>query len=52
MAKKQKIKNNIIVTESYKIEVEDWEVNYRFGINTAPKDLIEGVYWAWSKLFS
>jgi len=45
MAQKRKIKTNIPITESYEIEVEDWEVNYHFGMNIAPKDLIEGVYW-------
>ena len=50
MAKKGKIKKKKPQNESYAIEVEDWEVDYRFGLNTAPKDLIPGVYWEWSKL--
>jgi hypothetical protein len=50
MAQKRKTKKNTLITESYEIEVEDWEVNYHFGMNTAPKDLIEGVYWEYSKL--
>ena len=50
MAQKQKTKTNIPIKESYEIEVKDWEADYHFGINTAPKDLIEGVYWEYSKL--
>jgi hypothetical protein len=49
MAKKRKIKRNTLITESYEIEVEDWEAGYYFGMNIAPKDLIEGVYWEYSK---
>ena len=49
MTQKRKTKSTLI-TESYEIEVEDWEVNYHFGMNTAPKDLIEGVYWEYSEL--
>lgn len=50
MAQKRKTKKNTLITESYEIEVEDWEVNYHFGINTLPEDLIDGVYWEDSKL--
>ena len=50
MAQKRKTKKNTLITESYEIEVEDWEVNYHFGMNIAPKDFIEGVYWEYSKL--
>ncbi len=50
MVQKRKIKKNIVITESYEIEIEDWEVNYHFGINNAPKDLIEGAYWEYSHL--
>ena len=47
--KKDKEKD-LLITESYEIEVEDWDVYYHFGMNIAPKDLIEGVYWETSKL--
>ena len=50
MAKKREKKGKKLENERYEIEVEDWEVDYHFGLNTAPKDLIEGVYWEWSKL--
>lgn len=50
MAKKRKVKKKKPQNESYEIQVEDWEVDYHFGLNTAPKDLIQGVYWEWSKL--
>jgi hypothetical protein len=50
LARKRKTKINTPIRESYQIEVEDWEVDYHFGMNTAPKDLIEGVYWEYSKL--
>ena len=50
MAQKRKKKKNTLINESYEIEVEDWEVSYYFGINMAPKDLIEGAYWETSKL--
>ena len=50
MAKKCKTKKEKPEKECYEIEVEDWEVYYHFGLNTAPKDLIEGVYWEHSKL--
>jgi len=46
MAHKQK-KNDLII-ELYKIEVEDWEADYYFGI--APKNIIEGVYWEGASL--
>lgn len=48
MARKRK-KKDTPITESYEIKVEDWEVDYFFGINTAPK-IIEGVYWGSSRL--
>jgi len=44
MARKGKTKEKTLMTESYEIEVEDWEFDYHFGINMLPKDLIEGVY--------
>ena len=50
MAKKRKTKRKKAEKEYYEIEVADWEVYYNFGLNTAPKDLIEGVYWEHSKL--
>ena len=40
MAQKRKTKKNTMITESYEIEVEDWEVNYHFGMNIVPKDLL------------
>jgi len=45
MTKKRKKKKKESETERYEIEVEDWEVAYRFESNTAPKDLVEGVFW-------
>jgi hypothetical protein len=36
--------------ERYKIQVEDWDVYYDFGLNIAPKDLIPGLFWEISKL--
>lgn len=48
MARKRKVKKEISITESYEIEVEDWEANYRFG--PAPKNFINGVYWEFSEL--
>ena len=50
MAKKRKTKKKKPEKEYYEIEVEDWEVYYNFGLNTAPKDLIEGVFSEYSKL--
>jgi hypothetical protein len=50
MAKKRKKKKKEPEKERYEIEVEDWEVAYRFEINTAPKDLVEGVFWEHSRL--
>jgi hypothetical protein len=49
MAQKRKTKT-ILIKDLYEIEVEDWEVNYHFGMNTAPRDLIDGAYWESSKL--
>lgn len=34
----------------YDIKVEDCEIDYHFGINTMPQDLIRGVYWENSKV--
>lgn len=50
MAQKRKTKRNIPITEWYEIEIEGWEVDYRFGINIGPKDLNEGIYSEYSKL--
>ena len=50
MAKKRKRKKKEPEKEIYEIEVEDWEVDYHFGINTLPRDLNDGVYWEHSKL--
>jgi len=50
MAHKRKTKKIVLLTETYEIEVDDWDVYHHFGINTAPKDLVEGVYWETSKL--
>ena len=50
MAKKRKKKKREPEKERYEIEVEDWEVAYRFELNTAPKDLVEGVFWEHSRL--
>ena len=50
MAKRRKTKKKEIEKEKYDIEVEDWEVYYHFGLNTAPRDLIDGVYWEYSSL--
>lgn len=44
MARKRRTKN-ILETQSYVIEVQDWEAYYHFGINMAPRDLIPGAYW-------
>jgi hypothetical protein len=45
MAKKRKKKKKEPETEIYEIEVEDWEVDYNFGLNPLRKDFGEGVYW-------
>jgi len=50
MAKKRNRKKDIPITVSYEIEVEDWDVSYYFGLNIAPKDLIQGAYWETAKL--
>ncbi|HOQ42229.1 MAG TPA: hypothetical protein PK178_08745 [Smithellaceae bacterium] len=50
MARKKKANKNDVIKECYEIEVKDWEVSCRFGINIAPKDLIPGVYWEGSTL--
>lgn len=44
----RKRKKNNAIHEFYKIEVEDWEVYYHFGI--APKNIVEGLYWEISNL--
>ena len=49
MAKKRRSKKEP-ENETYEIEVNDWEVAYRFGLNTFPKDLLGGVYWEHSTL--
>jgi hypothetical protein len=50
MAKKRKKKKKEPEEETYEIKVEDWEAAYRFGLNTLPKDLIQGVYWERARL--
>ena len=50
MARKKKTNKKDVIKEYYEIEVKDWEVSCHFGINTAPKDLIPGVYWEGSTL--
>lgn len=50
MVQKRNTKKNILIKESYEIEVEDWEADYHFRINTLPKDFIDGLYWEYSKL--
>lgn len=49
-SKEKTNKKDVIIKECYEIEVKDWEVSCHFGINTAPKDLIPGVYWEGSTL--
>ena len=44
----RKRKQSIPIKEFYKIEVEDWEADYFFGL--APQKVIEGVYWEVSDL--
>ena len=43
--KRKKGKRKEPENEYYEIELGHWEVNYHFGINTGPKDLVPGVYW-------
>ena len=50
MTKKRKKKKIEPEQERYEIEVEDWELAYRFELNTGPKDLVEGVFWEHSRL--
>ena len=50
MARKRKPKVTTPETEHYEIEIEDWEVDYHFALNTTSKGLMEGVYWEHSKL--
>lgn len=50
MAKKRRKKKEEHENETYEIEINDWEVAYRFGLNALPKDLVRGVYWEYSKL--
>ena len=50
MAKKRKTKRKKPETGYYEIEVEDWEVDYHFGLNTASKDLADSIYWEHSTL--
>jgi hypothetical protein len=35
---------------TYEIEVEDWEVEYHFGINKVNRNIISGDYWEHSGL--
>lgn len=49
MARKLK-KRDVPVKETYEIKVEDWEVDYHFGLNTVLKDLIEGIFGESSRL--
>ncbi len=49
MVQKRKKQKNIVIRERYEVEVEEWEVDYFFGINTVPK-VIDGVYWEGSRL--
>jgi len=44
----RKRKRNIPIIERYEVEVEDWAVDYYFGL--APENIIEGVYWEGSGL--
>jgi len=50
MPKKRKTKKKEPEKESYTIEVEDWKVDYHFGINTVSEDIIPGVYLEWVRL--
>jgi hypothetical protein len=50
MQKKRRVKKKAPQTTYYEIEVDDWEVDYHWGLNTAPKDLIDGAYWEYSNL--
>ena len=50
MAKKGKTKRKKPETEYYEIEVDDWEVDYHFSINTLPRDLNDGVYSEYATL--
>lgn len=50
MAKKRK-KKKVPETESYEIEIEDWEGHYHFGITPKSlKDIISGAYWEGSRV--
>lgn len=50
MVRKRKTNKDVPIPETYEIQVEDWEVYYHFGINTAPKDLVDGAYWEFTNL--
>jgi hypothetical protein len=50
MAKKRKRKQEQPKNETYEIEVEDWEVDYYFALNTGPEDLFNGAYMEHSNL--
>jgi hypothetical protein len=40
MAEKRKTRKKKPEKEYYEIQLEDWEVDYHFGLNTGPKDLL------------
>jgi hypothetical protein len=50
MAEQRRKKKRQDENEWYEIEVEEWEGDYHFGLNTVRKGSIEGVYWESSKL--
>ena len=50
MPKKRKRKQKQPPNQSYEIEVEDWEADYYFALNTGPKDLFDGAYMEHSVL--
>ena len=48
--KPKKRKPKELEYDIYEIELEDWEVDYNYGINKVPKDIILGDYWEHSEL--
>ena len=36
--------------ENYEIEIQDFEVDYHFGINSTRRGIIDGDYWEWVTL--
>ena len=50
MAKKSKKKKQTPESETYEIEINDWEVAYIFELNTLPQDLVEGLFYERSRL--